>query len=132
MPAPNASQRRRERKIAYDAFMATCPSRQLLDTNHGQMGLSGAQRALSRLDAARELARIIAGVSQKMLTQTLRALERDGLLTRVVTPTVPLRVDYALTPLGMDLERQMSHLKQWAEMNMDAILAARRRHARTQ
>ncbi|HWL85979.1 MAG TPA: helix-turn-helix domain-containing protein [Polyangiaceae bacterium] len=132
MPAPNASQRRRERKIAYDAFMATCPSRQLLDTITDKW-VCLVLNALSRGSMRHgELARIIAGVSQKMLTQTLRALERDGLLTRVVTPTVPLRVDYALTPLGMDLERQMSHLKQWAEMNMDAILAARRRHARTQ
>jgi DNA-binding HxlR family transcriptional regulator len=75
-----------------------------------------------------QLAAQIAGVSQKMLTQTLRVLERDGLVIRTVTPTVPVRVDYALTPLGRDLERQIRHLKDWAEANMGAVLAARRRY----
>lgn len=60
-----------------------------------------------------EIRRRIEGVSQKMLTQTLRQLERDGLVRREVTPSVPPVVDYSLTPLGETLIHTMRHLKQW-------------------
>jgi DNA-binding HxlR family transcriptional regulator len=63
-----------------------------------------------------------------MLTQTLRSLERDGLVSRRVTPSVPVRVDYALTPLGADLAVQVAGLKRWAEANMRVVLEARQRH----
>ena len=69
-----------------------------------------------------ELARRLAGVSQKMLTQTLRALERDGLITRTVTPTVPVTVSYELTELGLSLHRMIRGVKGWAEMHMDDVL----------
>jgi len=69
-----------------------------------------------------ELARLLAGVSQKMLTQTLRSLERDGLITRTVTPTVPVTVTYELTDLGLSLHQMMRGLKTWAEMHMDDVL----------
>jgi DNA-binding HxlR family transcriptional regulator len=69
--------------------------------------------------------RIIAGVSQKMLTQTLRTLERDGLVSRTVTPAVPVRVDYALTPLGDSLMPAVNAVKTWAEEHIDAINASR-------
>jgi DNA-binding HxlR family transcriptional regulator len=72
-----------------------------------------------------ELARRIAGVSQKMLTQTLRTLERDGLVTRTVTPSVPVRVDYELTQLGRTLLPVMLGIKDWAEAHMDEVNAAR-------
>lgn len=68
-----------------------------------------------------ELSRLIAGVSQKMLTQTLRSLERDGLITRTVTPTVPVTVDYALTDLGLSLCRTTRHLRTWAQDHMDTV-----------
>jgi DNA-binding HxlR family transcriptional regulator len=67
----------------------------------------------------------VAGVSQKMLTQTLRSLERDGLVSRTVTPSVPVRVDYALTPLGTSLMPVMRAVKQWAEANIEHVEAAR-------
>ena len=63
-----------------------------------------------------------------MLTQTLRTLERDGLVTRTVTASVPARVDYALTPLGQDLLPLQQGIKAWAETHIDDIHAARRRH----
>nr|WP_321572571.1 helix-turn-helix domain-containing protein [Parafrankia colletiae] len=69
-------------------------------------------------------------MSQKMLTQTLRGLERDGLLTRTVTPTVPVRVDYELTPLGYSLLDTMRHLKEWAEAHMSEVDAARAEYDR--
>ncbi|MFD0466983.1 winged helix-turn-helix transcriptional regulator [Nonomuraea thailandensis] len=72
-----------------------------------------------------ELSRLLAGVSQKMLTQTLRSLERDGLITRTVTPTVPVTVSYELTGLGLSLHHMMRGIKGWAETNMDDVLANR-------
>jgi DNA-binding HxlR family transcriptional regulator len=72
-----------------------------------------------------ELSRRLAGVSQKMLTQTLRSLERDGLVTRTVVPTVPVTVIYELTDLGLSLFDVMLGLKVWAEAHMDEVLAHR-------
>lgn len=125
MATRTASQRRAQAKREYDAFIAECPTREMLETLSDKwMGL-----VLSALaDGPKrhsELARRIAGVSQKMLTQTLRTLERDGLVTRTVTPTVPVRVDYEITPLGGTLMPVMLAIKQWAETHMDEVLAAR-------
>lgn len=72
-----------------------------------------------------EPSRRLAGVSQKMLTQTLRSLERDGLLTRTVTPTVPVTVSYELTGLGLSLHQVMRGIRAWAEAHMDEVLANR-------
>lgn len=74
-----------------------------------------------------EIKRIISGISQRMLTLTLRNLERDGLVSRTVTPTVPPRVDYALTDLGRDLLIPVSALGQWAIQHTPCIEAARAR-----
>jgi DNA-binding HxlR family transcriptional regulator len=72
-----------------------------------------------------ELRRAIGGISQRMLTLTLRGLERDGLITRTVFPTIPPRVDYALTPLGRDLLMPVSALGAWAIRNQTKIARAR-------
>jgi len=72
-----------------------------------------------------ELRRSIGGISQRMLTLTLRGLERDGLITRTVFPTIPPRVDYALTPLGRDLLVPVSALGAWAIRNQPKIARAR-------
>ena len=74
-----------------------------------------------------ELKRQINGISQRMLTLTLRGLERDGLVTRTVFPTIPPRVDYALTPLGRDLLQPVSALGAWAIRNQAKIARARER-----
>src|SRR5580692_1290690 len=74
-----------------------------------------------------ELRRSIGGISQRMLTLTLRRLERDGLVTRTVFPTIPPRVDYALTPLGRDLLEPVSSLGAWATRNQEKIARARER-----
>nr|WP_232794116.1 helix-turn-helix domain-containing protein [Pseudofrankia saprophytica] len=115
----------------FDAFHPSCPSRRLLDTIGDKwvslvivaLGLGGRMRYS-------ELAARIAGVSQKMLTQTLRGLERDGLLTRTVTPSVPVRVDYELTPLGLSLLDTIRHLKEWAEAHLPEVDAARAEYDR--
>ncbi len=72
-----------------------------------------------------ELRRAIGGISQRMLTLTLRGLERDGLVTRTAFPTIPPRVDYALTPLGRDLLVPVSALGAWAIRNQPKIARAR-------
>ena len=71
-----------------------------------------------------ELRREIPSVSQRMLTLTLRNLERDGLVSRAVTPSIPPRVDYTLTELGHSLQKPISALSQWAMDNVAAIHAA--------
>ena len=74
-----------------------------------------------------ELRRAVDGISQRMLTLTLRGLERDGLVTRTIYPTIPPRVDYQLTELGCSLLKTVRGLGEWAIQNRDEILAARRR-----
>ena len=74
-----------------------------------------------------ELRRSINGISQRMLTLTLRGLERDGFVTRTVFPTIPPRVDYELTALGRDLLKPVTALSNWARDNQDRIKKARER-----
>lgn len=126
----------------YNAFLAVCPSRQLLDRISDKWvtlvlcalaGEAAAQRdddepAGPRVLRYSQLSRLLVGVSQKMLTQTLRSLEADGLVTRSVTPTVPVTVTYELTDLGASLHRVVGHLRAWAQDNMDAVTAHRASH----
>ncbi|HSY55637.1 MAG TPA: helix-turn-helix domain-containing protein [Bradyrhizobium sp.] len=72
-----------------------------------------------------ELKRMVAGISQRMLTLTLRGLERDGLVTRTVFPTIPPRVDYELTDLGRGLSKPVIALGEWAQKHQDEIKSAR-------
>ncbi|TWA97420.1 winged helix-turn-helix transcriptional regulator [Bradyrhizobium stylosanthis] len=74
-----------------------------------------------------ELKRMINGISQRMLTLTLRGLERDGLVTRTIFPTIPPRVDYELTDLGRGLQQPVKALGQWAMDHLAQIEAARTR-----
>lgn len=73
------------------------------------------------------IARAVEGISQKMLTQTLRQMERDGLATRTVHPVVPPRVDYALTPLGNSLSAAFCGVWTWAERHLNTVEDARAR-----
>jgi len=75
-----------------------------------------------------DLRRAIDGISQRMLTLTLRSLERDGLVTRTVTPTSPPRVDYELTPVGETLSTEVSSLIRWAERHREYVAKARLRY----
>ncbi|MGW0805319.1 winged helix-turn-helix transcriptional regulator [Nonomuraea sp. NPDC002799] len=125
MTTRTAAQQRAEARVAYDAYLAHCPARQLLDRISDKWvslllnALAGGPQRYS------DLSRTVAGVSQKMLTQTLRTLERDGLVSRSVTPSVPVRVDYALTPLGISLLPVMQAIKSWAETHIEQVTAAR-------
>ena len=128
MATRTAAQRRQREREEYDAFIAACPSRQLLDRLSDKWvsliltALADGEQRYS------EIARTIAGVSQKMLTQTLRNLERDGILIRSIVPAVPVRVSYQLTPLGESLLPVVRAVKQWAEQNMPVVQAARERY----
>lgn len=132
MATMTATQRRAAAKQQYDAYLASCPSRDLLDRISDKWvtlvlaALGGGDRRFS------DLARQLAGVSQKMLTQTLRGLERDGLITRAVTSSVPVRVDYSLTPLGRSLMPVIQAVKTWAEQHMDTVALARDSYDRAQ
>jgi DNA-binding HxlR family transcriptional regulator len=142
MPTMTAAQKRARAKVNYDAFLAKCPSRQLLDRISDKwvalilaaLGSDGPHPGeVDCVEEPRsmrysELSRRLAGVSQKMLTQTLRSLERDGLVTRNVTPTVPITVTYELTDLGLSLHRVMCGIKTWAEAHMDEVLANREKY----
>ena len=138
MPTSTAAQKRAQAKDEYDSFLAQCPSRQLLDRISDKwvalilaaLGSDGPQPGGDCVGEPRsmrysELSRRLAGVSQKMLTQTLRALERDGLIIRTVTPTVPVTVTYELTDLGLSLHQLMRGLKSWAQDHMDDVFTHR-------
>ncbi|MGW9074415.1 winged helix-turn-helix transcriptional regulator [Streptomyces yangpuensis] len=124
MATSTAAARREEARSAYDAFLKECPTGQLLARISDKwVGLivSALGEADDRSMRYSDLGRRIPGVSQKMLTQTLRSLERDGLVTRHVTPTVPVRVDYRLTDLGASLGCLLSSVKDWAENHFDEV-----------
>ncbi|SFI54876.1 winged helix-turn-helix transcriptional regulator [Celeribacter neptunius] len=113
--------------ISYDMFRRTCPSHtvlELLSNKWAYLAVMALKRGRHRYS---EMQRRLEGVSPKMLTQTLRALERDGLVLREVYPVVPPRVEYELTPLGEELAALMSSLRDWGEAHVPDILAARAR-----
>jgi DNA-binding HxlR family transcriptional regulator len=120
-----AAQRREQAKRDYDAFLERCPTRELLNRLTDKWVALVIPALANGPQRHSELAGRIAGVSQKMLTQTLRTLERDGLVTRTVTASVPVRVDYELTSLGHELFPVMIAIKKWAEMHMDQVFEAR-------
>ncbi|MGW7141057.1 winged helix-turn-helix transcriptional regulator [Streptomyces xanthophaeus] len=128
MATRTAAARREEARAAYDAFLKECPTGQLLARISDKwVGLivSALREAEDHCLRYSDLGRKIPGVSQKMLTQTLRSLERDGLVTRTVTPSVPVRVDYRLTELGHSLGCLLASVKLWAENHFDEVNAHR-------
>ena len=111
---------------SWDPYTRGCPSRDLLD----QIGSKWAVLVLGELARNgtcrfNELRHSLAGVSEKMLTQTLRTLERDGLVRRTVYAEVPPRVEYELTRLGQTLRDPLRALTQWSVRHIEDVLAAR-------
>ncbi|WP_045739901.1 winged helix-turn-helix transcriptional regulator [Actinoplanes rectilineatus] len=128
MATMSAGRKREISRREYNANLAGCPGHEVL------VALSDKWLTLivsALADGAlrhSELARVVAGASQKMLTQTLRKLERDGLVVRTVTAAVPPRVDYELTALGHSLLPVQRAIKTWAETHIDAVHQARTRY----
>ncbi|MCJ2011526.1 winged helix-turn-helix transcriptional regulator [Methylobacterium sp. J-076] len=109
-------------------YASTCPTRLVLDRVADKwavlvLGLLG--EGPVRFN---QLRRTIEGLSQKMLSQTLKNLERDGLVHRKAIPTVPVTVEYSITPLGQTLSATVDALRVWAESHIEDVLAAQARY----
>lgn len=114
----------------WNPYVADCPSRRLLD----RIGDRWTVLIIGALDDGprrfSSLADHVEGISQKMLTQTLRALEKDGLVTRTVYPVVPPRVEYELTELGRSLQGPLRALEEWATAHMSEVSENNESYAR--
>ena len=128
MVTADAAQRREWARLRYNANLAECPGHELLGTLSDKwVTLVLSALADGPLRHA-ELARVVAGATQKMLTQTLRKLEREGLLSRTATVSVPVRVEYQLTDLGASLLPIQRAIKEWAETHIEDVHASRARY----
>jgi DNA-binding HxlR family transcriptional regulator len=107
-----------------DVYSMTCPTRQVLDLIANRWTALVIGLLEDNPKRFSELQRGIGGISQKMLAQTLRQLERNGLVTRTVYAEVPPRVEYALTPLGKTLCLPLSAIRDWAEANIGNVATA--------
>ncbi|WP_149360298.1 winged helix-turn-helix transcriptional regulator [Lolliginicoccus suaedae] len=113
---------------APDVNQASCPSRSVLEHVTSRWGVLVLARLLEGTHRFSELRRAIGGVSEKMLAQTLQALERDGIVHRQAYPVIPPRVEYSLTPLGEQAAERVAGLARWSEQNLPRVLAAREEH----
>ncbi|WP_447005488.1 winged helix-turn-helix transcriptional regulator [Saccharothrix isguenensis] len=107
-----------------DVYNRDCPSRVIANHATGQWGSLALCKLLDGTRRFGELRRDVAGVSEKMLAQTLQALERDGLVHREVHPVIPPRVEYSLTPLGTHAAERIRDLFGWIEENLPNFRAA--------
>jgi DNA-binding HxlR family transcriptional regulator len=110
---------------------AMCPYRLVLEHVTSRWGVLVLIALMERPYRFSELRRAIGRVSEKMLTQTLQTLERDGLVHRDAHPVIPPRVDYSLTGLGREAAEQVAALAGWTEHRMDAVIEARETYDRS-
>jgi DNA-binding HxlR family transcriptional regulator len=113
-------------EISYCAFSAKCPTRLVLNRIADKWTVLVVILLQTETKRFSQLQREIDGISQKMLTQTLRGLERDGLVNRTVHATVPPKVEYALTPLGHTLKDLLYAVKTWSETHINAVQIAQK------
>jgi DNA-binding HxlR family transcriptional regulator len=111
-----------------DAYSADCPTRQILDRVGDKWAVLILLLLRDEPMRFNQLRRVIEGISQKMLSQVLKSLERDGLIRRRATATVPVTVEYSILPLGTTLAAAVDPLRDWAERNLKEVLAAQRRY----
>ena len=123
-----AQERCAEQELPYNVFSKACPSRGTLEHVTGRWGALTLGALYEGSFRFNELRRRVDGVSEKMLSQTLHALERDGLVHREAQPTTPPRVDYELTPLGREVTERLMSLIHFVEGRMDDVLTARERY----
>ncbi|ADO74840.1 winged helix-turn-helix transcriptional regulator [Stigmatella aurantiaca] len=110
-----------------DLYAVECPSRGVLEHVTSRWGVLVLVALLDDTHRFSELRRKVAGVSEKMLAQTLHALEDDGFVLRESYPVIPPRVDYSLTPMGREVAEHVEVLTDWIEENMPRITEARTR-----
>ncbi len=113
------------KKSRGDVYSASCPSRGVLETIAGKWPLLIIPLLAERPIRNNEFLRLIDGISQKMLTQTLRELERNGLVERIDHRTVPPHVEYRLTSSGRSLNQVLQPVDHWAETHFPKLLSAR-------
>ena len=111
-----------------NAYAAECPTRQILDRVGDKWAVLILLLLRDEPMRFNALRRAIEGISQKMLAQVLRSLERDGLVRRRVIATVPVTVEYSILPLGATLATAVDPLRDWAERYLKEVLAAQRRY----
>jgi DNA-binding HxlR family transcriptional regulator len=109
----------------WDVYNERCPTRMALDRIADKWTVLIVGALEDRTKRFGELRREVGGVSQKMLTQTLRGLERDGIVTRMVYASVPPKVEYSLTELGRTLVDILEAIREWSEKNIQDVLKAR-------
>lgn len=112
----------------FNPYDPLCPTRAMLDRIGDKWTVLILGLLLGQPCRFNVLMKKIAGISQKVLSQTLKALERDGLVTRKAFPTVPVTVEYSITALGKTLAERVALLTEWSEQNAIAILANQRRY----
>ncbi|MFF6784489.1 winged helix-turn-helix transcriptional regulator [Streptomyces sp. NPDC012510] len=117
--------------LPFDVFARECPSRGTLEHVTGRWGALTMGALYEGSLRFNELRRRVDGVSEKMLSQTLHGLERDGLVHREAQPTNPPRVDYTLTPLGREVSERLLSLITCVEERMEDVLRARERYDET-
>jgi DNA-binding HxlR family transcriptional regulator len=115
-------------RLEFDVFSRGCPSRETLDHVTGRWGILALGALADGTMRFNALRRRVDGVSEKMLAQTLHALERDGLVHREARPTNPPYVEYSLTPLGRETTERLHALIGLVEGRMPEVLAARARY----
>ena len=113
------------KKQKCDVMNPDCPSRKVLERIADKWTSLVIYALAEKTLRYGELQRRIGGVSQKMLTQTLRSLEQDGLVARKIYPVVPPMVEYSLTPLGKTLIEPLTAIRQWAERHLSKLLQNR-------
>lgn len=111
---------------AREVFEEACPLREVLDRVSGKWSVQILVAAVRGPIRFTELERSIDGISRRMLTLTLRNLERDGLLARTIYPTVPAKVEYSATPMAQELHGHLLGLTGWAESHRSDVAMARR------
>src|SRR5215213_2353843 len=115
-------------ETTYDPMAAACPTRQVLSRIADKWSMLVILALEPETLRFSELRRRVEGVTQKMLTQTLRGLERDGLVTRTAYPTVPVTVEYELTTLGRSLAGAVATIRGWALEHIEEVESARERY----
>jgi len=109
---------------SWNAYQAECPTRLMLNRIADKWTVLVLGLLENETKRFSTLQREIGGISQKMLTQTLRGLERDGLVARKIYPSVPPKVEYTITPLGNTLVGLLAALRVWSEANIEQVLLA--------
>jgi DNA-binding HxlR family transcriptional regulator len=112
-------------ELVFDVFAKNCTSRETMEHVTGRWGTLAMVALLDGTTRFNALRRRVDGISEKMLSQTLQALERDGLVLREARPTIPPHVEYSLTPVGRDVADKLLELVELLESRMPSVMDAR-------